>query len=82
MNPTDNLAVNCIKMLSIEAIQKAKSGHPGITMGAAPMAYELWKNHLKHSPSNPDWITATDLFFPQVTVLCFCILCYTFLVMV
>lgn len=56
MNSVDTLTVNCIRMLSAEAIQKAKSGHPGITMGAAPMAYELWANNLKHSPNTPDWI--------------------------
>lgn len=52
----DNLTVNCIRILSAEAIQKAKSGHPGITMGAAPMAYELWARHMKHNPLDPEWI--------------------------
>ncbi len=52
----DNLAVNTIRILSAEAIQKAKSGHPGLPMGAAPMAYTLWNRHLKHSPSNSKWI--------------------------
>ena len=40
----------------MEAIQKANSGHPGITMGAAPMAYELWAHHMKHNPINPEWV--------------------------
>jgi transketolase len=39
----------------MDGVQKAKSGHPGMPMGAAPMAYVLWTRHLKHSPSNPDW---------------------------
>lgn len=52
---SNNLAVNTIRLLSAEAIQKAKSGHPGITMGAAPAAYTLWSKYLKHNPLNPDW---------------------------
>lgn len=52
----DQLAVNTIRTLSIDAIEKANSGHPGMPMGAAPMAYELWTRHMKHNPANPDWI--------------------------
>lgn len=48
-------AVNAIRVLSADAIQKAKSGHPGLPLGAASMAYELWAHHLKINPSNPDW---------------------------
>jgi len=48
-------SVNTIRALSIDAIQKANSGHPGLPMGAAPMAYVLWKNHLKVDPANPKW---------------------------
>lgn len=51
----DNLAVNAIRTLSIDAIEKAKSGHPGITMGAAPMAYTLWTRFMNHNPKNPKW---------------------------
>ena len=43
-------------MLSVDAVQKANSGHPGGPMGMAPMAYTLWMNHLKHNPENPEWI--------------------------
>ena len=50
------MTVNCIRILSAQAIQKAKSGHPGVAMGAAPMALELWARHLRHSASCPDWI--------------------------
>ena len=47
--------VNTIRMLSIDQIQKANSGHPGLPLGAAPMAYELFKDHLKHNPLDPTW---------------------------
>jgi transketolase len=48
-------AINSIRSLSIDAVQKANSGHPGLPLGAAPMAYVLWQRHLKHSPRNPKW---------------------------
>ncbi|SFS67219.1 transketolase [Marininema halotolerans] len=51
----ESLAVNTIRMLSIDAVEKANSGHPGMPMGAAPMAYALWAGHLKHNPANPNW---------------------------
>lgn len=50
------LAVNAIRTLGIDAIEKANSGHPGIVMGAAPMSYVLWTQHMKHNPANPEWI--------------------------
>lgn len=56
MKSTEQLTINCIRILCAEAIEKAKSGHPGITMGAAPMAFELWSEKLKHNPANPKWI--------------------------
>ncbi|MFE5317494.1 transketolase [Paenibacillus sp. NPDC056579] len=49
-------AVNTIRTLAIDAIDKANSGHPGMPMGSAPMAYELWSRFMKHNPSNPKWI--------------------------
>jgi transketolase len=49
------LAINTIRTLSIDAVQKADSGHPGLPMGAAPMAYALWMNHLRYNPHNPGW---------------------------
>jgi transketolase len=49
------LSINTIRALSIDAIQKANSGHPGLPLGAAPMAYALWKRHLHHNPANPKW---------------------------
>lgn len=51
----DELCVNTIRMISVDAIQKANSGHPGLPMGAAPMAYALWTRHLKHNPRDPKW---------------------------
>jgi len=51
----DNLCVNTIRTLSIDAVQKANSGHPGMPMGMADVAYVLWTKFLKHNPKNPDW---------------------------
>ncbi|HEV8513273.1 MAG TPA: transketolase [Cyclobacteriaceae bacterium] len=51
----DQLCVNTIRFLSIDAVQKANSGHPGLPLGAAPMAYVLWTKFLKHNPINPNW---------------------------
>lgn len=56
MNNTDNLAISTIRILSAEAIEKAKSGHPGLPMGCAPMAYTLWSKYLKHNPNNSKWL--------------------------
>ena len=50
----EELCINTIRMLSVDMVQKANSGHPGMPMGAAPMAYVLWK-FLKHNPTNPLW---------------------------
>jgi transketolase len=51
----DQLCINTVRFLSVDAVQKAKSGHPGMPLGAAPMAYVLWTRLLKHNPRNPDW---------------------------
>ncbi|MBX7113464.1 MAG: transketolase [Myxococcaceae bacterium] len=51
----DLLCINTLRTLSIDAVQKADSGHPGLPLGAAPMAYVLWQKHLKHDPSKPHW---------------------------
>lgn len=48
-------AVNAIRILSADAIQRANSGHPGLPLGAAPIAYELWADCMKHNPQNPKW---------------------------
>jgi transketolase len=51
----DELCINTIRFLSVDAVQQANSGHPGMPMGAAPMAYVLWTKFLRHSPRNPGW---------------------------
>ena len=51
----DQLAIDTIRTLSIDGVQKANSGHPGAPMGAAPMAYTLWTRFLRHAPTHPDW---------------------------
>ena len=51
----DQLAVNAIRTLSIDQVEAANSGHPGLPMGAAPMAYSLWAKHLKVNPKNSQW---------------------------
>ncbi len=51
----DQLCINTIRFLSVDAIQKANSGHPGLLLGAAPMAYVLWTRLLKHNPGDPNW---------------------------
>ena len=56
MGKIDELSINTIRMLSIEAIEKANSGHPGLPLGCAPMAFTLWKYQMKHNPNNPNWI--------------------------
>src|ERR1700712_5942087 len=51
----DNLSVNTIRFLSVDAVQKANSGHPGLPLGAAPMAYVLWTWFLRFNPQDPHW---------------------------
>ncbi|MDY7038443.1 MAG: transketolase, partial [Thermodesulfobacteriota bacterium] len=55
MKNLDNLCVNTIRMLSVDCIEKANSGHPGMPMGSATMAYVLWSRFLRHNPVNPKW---------------------------
>lgn len=56
MSKIENTSVNAIRILAAEMIQKAKSGHPGLPMGCAPIAYELWGNHMNHNPKNSKWL--------------------------
>jgi len=56
MNHIDQLTINSIRILSAEGVEKAKSGHPGLPMGAAPMAYTLWAKAMKHNPADPNWV--------------------------
>jgi len=55
MSHNDLLTVNAIRVLSAEAIQKARSGHPGMPLGTAPMAYALWAKNMKHNPADSKW---------------------------
>ncbi len=52
----DELCINALRFLSVDAVQKANSGHPGLPLGAAAMAYVLWTRFLKHHPAKPDWV--------------------------
>jgi transketolase len=51
----DEMSINTIRFLAVDAVEAANSGHPGMPMGDAPMAYVLWKNFLRHNPSDPKW---------------------------
>ena len=55
MKNLDNLAINTLRFLSAEMIQRANSGHPGLPLGAAPAAYTVWGKAMKHNPKNPEW---------------------------
>lgn len=55
MNNIDTMSVNAIRVLAADAVQKANSGHPGLPLGSAAMAYELWAKHMKHNPQSPEW---------------------------
>jgi transketolase len=55
MKPIDRLCVDTLRFLAVDAVEKAKSGHPGMPLGAAPMAFALWDRVLKHNPSDPAW---------------------------
>ena len=52
----DQLSINTIRGLAADTVQKANSGHPGLPLGAAAMAYELWANHMVHNPADPQWV--------------------------
>jgi transketolase len=54
-SPLDQLCINTIRTLAMDAVQQAKSGHPGAPMALAPVAYLLWDRHLRHNPANPQW---------------------------
>jgi len=54
-NDTDQVAINTIRFLAVDMVEKAQSGHPGAPLGQAPLAYLLWTRHMRHNPGNPDW---------------------------
>lgn len=55
MSNIDTMSVNAIRILAADAVQKAKSGHPGLPLGCAAIAYDIWAKEMKHNPNNPDW---------------------------
>ena len=55
MNNIETKSVNAIRVLAADAIEKAKSGHPGLPLGSAAIAYELWAHEMKHNPKDPKW---------------------------
>ncbi len=66
-----NKLADTIRVLSMDAVQKAGSGHPGAPMGMADIAEVLWRDFLKHNPTNPNWYRiVTVLFFLTVMALC------------
>ncbi len=88
----DKLCINSIRVLSADAIEKSKSGHPGLPLGAATMAYTLWSK-MNHNGKNPNWdnrdrfimvkiqigIIEIDLYYQQVMDQCLNILYYIYL---
>lgn len=58
-SPLGQQCVNTLRFLSVDMVQKANSGHPGLPLGAAAMAYALWTGHLKHNPPIPSGLIAT-----------------------
>jgi Transketolase, thiamine diphosphate binding domain len=66
----DQLAINTIRMLAVDAVQKANSGHPGTPVDAAPTTYVLWQRFLRYDPADPHWSTAIALSFRAATRRC------------
>ena len=55
MNNRDEICINTLRMLSVDMVERAKSGHPGLPLGAAPMIYTLFSKFIKHNPADPKW---------------------------
>jgi transketolase len=60
-NSLEDLCINAIRVLSMDAVQKADSGHPGTPMALAPLAYVLWSRHLRYNPQDPNWLNRDRL---------------------
>lgn len=67
----EEMSVNAIRVLSADAIQKANSGHPGLPLGTAPIAYELFSKHMNYNHRILNGSTGTDSFFQVDMVLCY-----------
>lgn len=55
MEVTTKQSINAMRVLAVEAVERANSGHPGLPLGASPMMYELMANHMNHNPKNPNY---------------------------
>ena len=77
MKTTSKELANAIRALSMDAVQAANSGHPGMPMGMAEIAVALWTRHLRHNPANPIGPTATASCCPTATARCCCMRCCT-----
>lgn len=82
MGMIETKTANAIRVLSADAIQKAKSGHPGLPLGCASAAYELWANHMRHNPADPKWVDRDRFILLADMVLCCCIHYSIYLAMV
>jgi hypothetical protein len=76
-NDLELLCVNTIRTLSIDAVQRANSRHPGLPLGAAAMAFVLWTRFLKHNPQGPCGPIVTDLYSLRVMAPCCCTAYFT-----
>ncbi len=77
MSNIDTMSVNAIRALAADAVQKANSGHPGLPLGSAAMAYELWAKHMNHNPAvSVTGQTATVLFCREAMGPRCCIRCF------
>ncbi len=73
----DLLSINTLRFLSVDAVQKANSGHPGMPMGCAPIAYILYSKVMKHNPANPHWFNRDRFILSNGHGICFYILFFT-----
>ena len=73
----DQLSINCIRTLSMDAVQQAKSGHPGTPMALAPLVYTLWKRVMRFDPQDPIWPNRDRFVSPTVMHRCCCGRCFT-----
>src|SRR6059058_4852618 len=70
-----DLCINAIRVLAMDAVQKADSGHPGTPMALAPLAYVLWTQHLRYNPADPNWLNRDRFVLSGDTHRCCCTAC-------